>query len=126
MSNCSPRQQKLCGKCEICIKRSFASIEKSKFITDCDPKFIFKNSHQIHKFECRDCKHFFQIRIKNISLQNQWCPYCSKPPKRLCGDCETCHNRSIDSIEKLRENWNYELNDNLEPKFIFKGARKKR
>lgn len=121
---CRPNQQKLCGNCEICNERSFATIENSKHILNVDPKTIFKNSHEQHDFKCPYCNHIFNIKIKNVSLMNQWCPFCSKPPKRLCGNCEPCFERSVASVKILLDNWIWDMND-IHPKFVFKGARKK-
>lgn len=125
MTNCSPSKKKLCGNCEICIQRSFSTIYNSKFILDEDPKVIFKYSKQKYDFNCNKCYHSFEKSVSDITF-GQWCPYCSKPPKRLCGNCEICFGRSIASIDRAKSCWETSLNDNLDPKFVFKGARKKR
>jgi hypothetical protein len=123
---CSPNQKKLCGNCELCINRSFFIIENSKYLVDItiNSLYIFKGSNQYHIFKCNKCFHHFTKRIKNVT-NGQWCGYCSKSPKNLCGNCEICFEKSIASENFLMDRWNYDLNGDSKPRFIFKGSRKK-
>jgi len=60
--------------------------------------------------------------LLNINQANNWCPYCSIPPKKLC-DCKICHNKSFASHPKsicwLDEN-------NISPNKVFKCADRKK
>jgi very-short-patch-repair endonuclease len=62
--------------------------------------------------------------LLNINQANNWCPYCSNPPQKLCIDeCISCHNKSFASHPKSIC-WS---NDNeLIPRQVFKGADRKK
>lgn len=123
------KNKKLCGKCDICFSKSFASVENSKYLSkdehpDVDPKNILKYSHKKYWFDCY-CGHIFEIASNSVS-NGKWCRYCSSPPSLLCDDmeCDNCHNKSFASSDKAKY-WNYDNNDGLTPRDIFKVSGKK-
>ena len=52
-------------------------------------------------YKCDECPHSFQLSPGNMTRHHQWCPYCSIPTKRLCGniECSHCFQRSFASFE---------------------------
>jgi len=108
---------KLCDEqdCEQCFEKSFASHEKSKYLLT-NPRTVFKSSGVENDFMC-DCGHAFPARLADIS-NGRWCPYCSKPPKKLCeySDCEQCFKNSFSSHEKSKY-----LVD-VDPRTVFRGS----
>lgn len=42
---------------------------------------MFKGTHNKYWFDCV-CGHEFESALCNITTSNQWCPYCSNPPKK--------------------------------------------
>lgn len=95
---CSNAQLCATEDCIICFNKSFASHEKSKYLSNknINPRNIFKYSNKSFIFNCNTCDHTFEAIIHNISL-NQWCPYCAFPCKKLCNDneCNICFNHSF-------------------------------
>jgi hypothetical protein len=92
--NCNIKSKSLCGKlwCEICFNRCFMSHEKSlNILTNINTLLIFKCSTLKFEFLCNTCMHSFIKSPNEIINDNTWCPYCSKPPKKLC-DIESCKN----------------------------------
>lgn len=85
------------------------------------PNEVALNSHKKFWFDC-ECGHAFESSLLNINQSNNWCPYCSYPPKKLC-DCNACYNKSFASHPKsicwLDEN-------NVAPNKIFKCADRKK
>jgi hypothetical protein len=75
---CTPCQ-KICNnvECNKCFNRSFACIEKCKFLVDknVNPRMIIKGSEKIYKFNCIECNNNFDMRI-NCVVKTYWCPYC--------------------------------------------------
>ena len=105
---------------------TFDSHPKSKFwsnrnpIKPCDAAL---NSHKKFWFDC-ECGHDFESKLLNINKGNNWCPYCSKPPKKLCNnkECSNCFEKSFASHEKSK----YWSNKNeLTPRQVFKGTDRK-
>nr|WRK65396.1 putative endonuclease [Marseillevirus futianmevirus] len=98
MSCATKKQGRLCGEkgCEYCFKRSFASCEKSKHLTEGqgDPFLIARCSNKKLTFVCPTCKHTFETTPGFVS-KGYWCPYCSN--KKLCdsSECETCYKKSF-------------------------------
>jgi very-short-patch-repair endonuclease len=122
-------------------EKSFASYEKSKEWIDRKITWSDKNkntlkSHEIYKsshtkywFNCQNCEHEFECSISNIQKRN--CPYCCKPPKKLCDDdaCKRCFEKSFASHEKSicwSVNKNVDNSGNhIAPRQIFKSSGKK-
>lgn len=106
---CKPNAKKLCGSndCDICYNRSFATHVKSKFwskLNDLSPmNFHLKSSKKVW-FTCENCLHDFLIILSNIVANDSWCPYCCKPPQKLCenNDCKECFSKSFASHEKSK------------------------
>jgi very-short-patch-repair endonuclease len=85
------------------------------------PNEVALNSHKKFWFDC-ECGHTFESNLLNINKGNNWCGFCSNPPKKLC-DCNNCHNKSFASHPKsicwLDEN-------NISPNKVFKCADRKK
>jgi hypothetical protein len=136
---CSKPCKKLCEDedCEFCYNNSFSSCEGKtpidKLKVDCwsskntkKPREVFKSSNTKYEFKCDNCPHSFPMTLSDVN-SNYWCPYCSKPCKKLCEDkdCEFCYNKSFASYEgkthngKLKVNcWNNEKNKGIKPRDI--------
>ena len=105
----------------------FSEHPKSKFWSDKNgkkPNDVALNSHKKFWFDC-ECGHKFESSLLNINQANNWCPYCSNPPQKLCdnNNCKSCFNKSFASHEKSI----YWSNENeLNPRQIFKGADRKK
>lgn len=117
--------QKLCSSenCKICYNKSFASHEKSKLWSGKNillPRQIFKKTSKKYIFNCESCNHEYDFCLNS----NKGCPYCSNPPKLLCGkeDCKKCFDKSFASETKSKQ-WS-KLNKML-PINIFKSSNKK-
>jgi very-short-patch-repair endonuclease len=102
----------------------FSEHPKSKFWSDRNekkPDEVALNSHKKFRFDC-ECGHTFESSLLNINKGNNWCGFCSNPPKKLC-DCKICHNKSFASHPKsicwLDEN-------NISPNKVFKCADRKK
>jgi very-short-patch-repair endonuclease len=102
----------------------FSEHPKSKFWSDRNekkPDEVALNSHKKFWFDC-ECGHTFESNLLNINKGNNWCGFCSNPPKKLCG-CKNCHNKSFASHPKsicwLDEN-------NIAPNKVFKCADRKK
>ena len=112
---------KICGQCEICIKKSFASNEKAIFWSELNkdkPENIFKSCKNKYYFNC-NCGHTILKSPRDIA-RGIWCSYCSN--QLLCGNCDECNNKSFAKNEKslyLRDK------DKIEVNKIFKGSDKK-
>ena len=133
---CSIPCKKLCNNnCNLCFKKSFASFDNKKVkcwnykLNNINPRNILKNDNKKYWFTCNKCEHNFNSQICNITSKNsQWCPYCSVPCKKLCDnqDCNFCFNNSFLSFDKEKVKcWNYKLNNNINPRNIFKNSSKK-
>ena len=98
------------------------NLEKNNNI---NPRTIFKNSHKHCYFNCDKCEHIF-IQQLDVINKNIKCNYCCNPPKALCEDenCMKCFNKSFSSHDKSKF-WNYEKNNNIKPREIFKSSNKK-
>jgi very-short-patch-repair endonuclease len=81
--------QKLCDNddCEFCFKKSFASVEKSKFISDktIDPRKIFKRTNKKLNFDCDVCNKVFESQLSNVT-NGSWCPYCVNKTEKIFFD----------------------------------------
>jgi very-short-patch-repair endonuclease/DNA-directed RNA polymerase subunit RPC12/RpoP len=125
---CATPSRVLCNdmNCDTCFRKSFASVEQSKFWSCKNvvkPRELFKTSKTKYLFECSNCNHEFESSLNNIS-DNHWCPYCSNPPKRLCdnNDCDVCFSKSFASHYRS-EFWS--KSNKLSPREYIKGSRTK-
>ena len=103
-------------------ERSFAAHPKSQFWNYerniGKPSDYALNSHKKFWFDCNKCGHCFDSSCLNINQANNWCPYCSNPPKKLCDNenCKKCFDQSFASHKKSK----YWSNDNeLKPRQVF-------
>jgi very-short-patch-repair endonuclease len=82
------KNKKLCSniECIICMKKSFASHERSEFWSDKNtvlPRNIFKQTNKKYIFNCNICKHELLISPNNI-YHSRWCSKCkNKTEKQL-------------------------------------------
>ena len=99
--------QKLCGKeeCLVCWRKSVASKEGDlaarylKYSGSEDARTVFINQNRKMLFTCttRECDHDFEASPNSINA-GSGCPFCSLPPKQLCGgDCSVCLKKSLAS-----------------------------
>nr|WRK65340.1 restriction endonuclease [Marseillevirus futianmevirus] len=120
--------QKLCSSddCEPCFEKSFASSDKAEFWSveknKQSPREVFASSHKKYWFECRRCKHDFEIRLSDVS-NGSFCPFCSS--QKLCSldDCKTCFEKSFASSDKVKF-WSVEKNKQS-PREVFANSNKK-
>ena len=104
---CSNPPKKLCGKCDLCHNKSFASHYRANNWSDKNNiglKMVFKSSHKEYIFDC-ECGHEFKARLSDIINKNSWCPYCSNPPKKLCENiqsCLSCQNKTFALVERSK------------------------
>jgi very-short-patch-repair endonuclease len=105
-------------------ERQFASYEKSKYWSDKNklkPHEVYKSAAKKYWFNCGTCNHEFESRLDSIT-KGGWCPYCSNPPKKICGNCKACYEKSFHSHEKS-EYWG---NSNvMNPEDVFMKSDKK-
>ena len=120
---CIPQKQ-LCGnnECKDCFDKSFASHEKAKYWSnknELKPEFVLKKGDRQIWFNCDKCNHVFSSQIKNITIKNSWCPYCSH--QKLCdnSECNDCYVNSFASHEKSIY---WSKNNTLIPRQVFKGS----
>ena len=113
--------RRLCGdiNCKICILKSFASHEKSKFWSidnEKKPHEVTKYSNKKFKFDCDICKHQFMGILYPITRGNTWCPFCTN--KKLCNveSCLFCFNKSFASHEKSKF---WSKDNKISPREIF-------
>jgi len=92
--------------CAVCYKKTFAflSPEKSKDWSENNekgPDRVFNNSHQMFLFNCKQCKHEYDMCAYDANdSSGKGCPYCSN--QRLCKDsknCHDCHKKSFASFD---------------------------
>ena len=116
--------RKLCGNCDKCNEKSFASHPKSicwSYENELNPRQLFKNAdRRKFKFNC-ECGHKLEMVLKQISSQGHWCSYCSH--QKLCenNDCDMCFNNSFASIERSK----YLHDKTINPRSLFKSTNKK-
>ncbi len=114
--------KKLCDdiNCQICFKKSFASYSKAICWgneNNLKPRYVFLNSNMKFSFECDICKHKFSSSLNNIT-GGEFCPYCSKPPQKLCdnSECKLCFEKSF--ANHLRSK-NWSKKNKLKPRDVF-------
>jgi len=104
-------------------EKCFASHPKAKFWStknEGKPEDYALNSHKKFWFDCDKCGHEFESSLLNINQSNNWCGYCSNPPKLLCSNiCVLCENKSFVSHPKS-VCWSSE--NKISPRQIFKNA----
>ena len=120
--------KKLCHEhinCNMCFEKSFASIEKSKNLSNknnCSAYELLKNSHKTYLFNCETCGHEYEQKLSHFTRGN-YCQYCSH--MKLCeeeNNCKMCYNNSFASIEKSK----YWSNKNkVKPTQVFKSTASK-
>ena len=140
---CSKAPKNLCNQeCNHCYNNSFSSYigktSKDKLKIECwhtynklSPRQVFKSCGKKFKFKCDVCNHDFESRVAGVSGRDIWCPYCSKPPQKLCNqECNHCYNNSFSSYigktskDKLKvECWH--TDNKLTPRQVFKSCGKK-
>ena len=116
--------RKLCGNCDNCFNKSFASHPKSihwHIDNDCKPEEVLKGSEKKFYFNCDKCPHKLYMCLKNISSKGHWCSYCSH--QKLCenNNCNMCNNNSFASVERSV----YLNNKTLNSRMLFKSTNKK-
>jgi very-short-patch-repair endonuclease len=116
--------RKLCGNCDVCYNKSFASHPKSICWSDKNEiksNEVLKGSEKKYYFNCDICNHELLISLKKISSQGRWCSYCSH--QKLCenNECQICWINSFASVEKSK----YLNNKTLNPRMLFKSTNKK-
>jgi very-short-patch-repair endonuclease len=105
----------------------FSQHPKCKFWSERNlvkPNEVALNSHKKFWFDC-ECGHQFESSLLNINQGNNWCGFCSNPPKKLCEDnnCKMCFNNSFACHPKSI----YWSNKNeLTPRQVFKMADRKK
>jgi very-short-patch-repair endonuclease len=123
---------KLCKEddCKECYEKSFASHEKAQFWDyekngDLKPRDVFKSSGKKYWLNCQQCFHSLHIALNHV-VGGRWCPYCSKPPQKLCNDnhCNLCHEKSFASNEQSQF-WDDAKNGDVKPRDIIKGSHTK-
>jgi len=72
--------QQLCSNtdCQVCLKKSFASSDKAKYLNPenkIDPRTLFISSEKKHEFICEK-GHKFSSALNKITCDNTWCPSC--------------------------------------------------
>jgi len=69
-------------------------------------------------FTCNVCNHDFEKMLKNVTVHNQWCPYCSIGCKRFCEDldCQHCLKKSFGCNERLK---NWSPKNKVDPRRLF-------
>jgi very-short-patch-repair endonuclease len=95
--------------CIICEEKSVASDPKASQWSSKNSKTArqtFNGSSNDGIFNCHICGHEFTSIIANVFKKNQWCGFCSNPPKYLCNDlnCEQCKEKSFAS-HSLASQW---------------------
>lgn len=138
--------QNLCedNKCSICCEKTFHF--RCNLIEDGDMKLkswdytknkqlptrIFGSTQKKFWFKCYKCDHDFDSTPGHI-LNGRWCPYCSKPCKKLCRDmkCKVCFRNSLASFEGITEEgkkvlqmWSLEKNNTIPRQVIRNSANK--
>jgi very-short-patch-repair endonuclease len=88
-----------------------------------NPRSVFKSSAKKHWFNCDKCKHIFQQQLSHINNKH-WCSFCIN--LKLCNDkeCIICFEKSF-MFNPRSKYWNYEKNNNVNPRDVFKSSEKK-
>jgi very-short-patch-repair endonuclease/DNA-directed RNA polymerase subunit RPC12/RpoP len=100
--------------CDFCFNKSFVSytgrtvsgILKVKCWSNKNklkPRQVTKQCNKKFFFDCPECEHVFDSVLASITRKvPRWCPYCSKPCKKLCDDvdCGFCFDNSFASYTR--------------------------
>lgn len=121
---CSPSSKKLCGACDICNKRSFASHPKAAFWSNKNvkrPEEVHLQSNKKFIFDCEECGHELTLMLNNIN-SGQWCSYCNKD--KLCDaeDCLFCYAKSFAS-QSMASQWS--VKNEIIARMVCKGSEQK-
>jgi very-short-patch-repair endonuclease len=116
---CNP-PKKLCdnNNCKSCFKKSFASHEKSVYLSiknNVNPRDIFLNSHKKYLFNCCECGHEIELSLLSVN-SDRWCIYCGH--QKLCDNynCKFCFNNSFASHERSKY---WSVKNNISPRQLF-------
>jgi very-short-patch-repair endonuclease len=129
-------KKKFCeDNCNTCYNNSFAKHEKSQYwdyeLNNIKPNQVSYSSGKSFWFNCEntECLHKFERKIEEITRLNLWCKYCKNEKDIICPDenCNKCFHKCIMSIDNWNKYqiWNYELNKDINPKFILKESHNK-
>jgi len=126
---CCINSKTLCNdkECSRCLESSFASSDKVKYWSDKNeikPRMVFKNSNTKYWFDCDKCAHKYNTKPSDIICKNIGCPYCCKPPHKLCdnNECKSCFDNSISSNDKSKY-WSDK--NEIKPRMVFKNSNTK-
>lgn len=125
--------------CKFCFNNSLKSHYRAKDIAtvpgynpiDFNPRLIRKYSNKKIWFTCSEeacegLEHHFEVELYNVTIHDTWCPFCSKPPKRMCDPnkrhCRKCLDKSV-SASKIADKLS--LEQDIDSRTIFKGSHKK-
>jgi very-short-patch-repair endonuclease len=121
---CTSFSKKLCSNsdCRVCDDRRIPKdlIEKY-WIHDMntkDPYSVTRGSSFKYWFRCRNdlCNHVGLVRASKF-MTSTYCIYCRGGT--LCGECDKCYNRSLES-ETIGAYWMSQYNGDADPKLICK------
>ena len=86
---CYCSHQKLCENinCEMCLNTSFASVERSKRLTDktINPRMLFKSTNKVFHFDCDVCNKVFKTQLSAVT-NGIWCPFCVNKTEQILFD----------------------------------------
>lgn len=91
---------------------------------DLDPYKLIKGSRKKIWLNCDVCGHSFEAVVYHIALSGSFCPFCSKPPKRLCDDknCRKCLKKSF-TMQPRSKMWS--LKNAMTPRQLLANSHKK-
>ena len=123
--NCLNPPRSLCNNnnCAKCYNNSFASHEKSRYISNknlLDLRSLTRSSAKKILFDC-ECGHAFISQPSYIN-KGTWCPYCANRSLCINDDCKLCYEKSFASSDKAKY-WS-DIN-NCKPRNVFKSASQK-
>ncbi|ALX27630.1 hypothetical protein GMAR_ORF256 [Golden Marseillevirus] len=124
MQKCQPNRKMLCGdkRCAVCFRRSFATNEKSKYLSDNNKRSAWEltaSSHEKMEFLC-PCGHYFTKALNTVT-SGGWCPYCTG---KFCEtDCELCFSKSFASHPSSAL-WDFTKNTNTPKEISLKSSKR--
>jgi hypothetical protein len=104
--SCSITRKVLCGKCEVCLERSFASSSRAgnwSSKNKLKPSQVLLCSNKKYIFDCEECGHELELTLTHIN-SGSWCAYCNKSGLCQKKDCDFCYQKSFASHPMAR-NW---------------------